>query len=354
MNAYVPQHVHFVGSIALDGPRQVFATLGRMLGQRLKRIPDGEPGARIGWVQFQWPLFRNHGAFVPDRTVDSRNNPVGKAPLCLAEGISLSEIRFGELGYAREARASYLDFVAAKKAGDLSAGVKFQVSLPTPRAIVSAAFSSAAVASVLPIYEQAMFREVADICNSIPRDELCLQWDVCVEMVAWDRGPGWRSDAVQSEAEVQKYRDGVVKDLAVICEAVPRDVDLGLHLCYGDLDGKHFFDPVDAGRMVELANAVFDAARPITYVHMPVPLSASTERFFQPLSNLRRPAKTELYLGLVQQADGASGAQKRIDLASKYTTGFGVATECGIARTRTPELVTKILETHAAVTREPA
>src|SRR5262245_45995572 len=75
--SYVPEHVHFVGSIALDGPREVFAAAGRILGRRLKRIPDGEPGARIGWVQFQWPLFRNHGAFVEDHSVDPRTKAVG-------------------------------------------------------------------------------------------------------------------------------------------------------------------------------------------------------------------------------------------------------------------------------------
>ncbi len=300
MSAYVPQYVHFVGSIALDGPRQVFATVGKALGGRLKRIPDGEPGARIGWVQFQWPLFRNHGAFAVDHSVDPRNNPVGKSPLCLADGVTPAEVHFGELGYAREARASYLDFLSAKKAGDLPANVKFQVSLPTPNAIISAAFSPRDLASVLPIYEQAMFREVEDICMSIPRHDLCLQWDVCVEMVAWDRGPGWRANVVQTDAEIQRARDEIAKSLLTTCAAVPRDVDLGLHLCYGDLDGKHFFDPADAGKMVDLSNALLSAARPITYLHMPVPLSARNETFFRPLSELKRSPATELYLGLVQ------------------------------------------------------
>lgn len=351
--SHIPQHVHFVGSIALDGPRQVFKTLGRMLGRRLKRIPDGEPGARIGWVQFQWPLFRNHGAFTVDRSVDPRNNPVGLSSLCLADGVSPSEVRFGELGYAREARASYLDFTSAKRAGDLPADVKFQVSLPTPRAIISAAFSPRDFETVLPVYEQAMFREVADICTSIPAEEVCLQWDVCVEMVAWDRGPGWLTGSVASEDQTRKERDAIARSLVTACAAVPREIDLGLHFCYGDLDGKHFFDPADAGKMVELANALFGTARPITYLHLPVPLSAAEDGFFRPLADLKRPATTELYLGLVQQADGAEGARKRIELAAKHVTGFGVATECGIARTRTPDLVTRLLETHAAITQEP-
>ena len=38
--------------------------------------------------------------------------------------------------------------------------------------------------------------------------------------------------------------------------AVPPDVELGFHLCYGDLDGKHFIEPVDASKMVEMANLI--------------------------------------------------------------------------------------------------
>jgi hypothetical protein len=33
---------------------------------------------------------------------------------------------------------------------------------------------------------------------------------------------------------------------------------------------------------------------------------------------------------------------------------FGIATECGMARQRTPELVRQLLDVHAACAREPA
>ena len=37
-------HVHLVGSIGLDTVGDVFATVGRLLGPYLKRVPDGELG----------------------------------------------------------------------------------------------------------------------------------------------------------------------------------------------------------------------------------------------------------------------------------------------------------------------
>ena len=55
----VPTKVHLVGSIALDSVEDVFRTAGGLLGHRLRRIPDGEPGGRRLWISWQYPLFRS-------------------------------------------------------------------------------------------------------------------------------------------------------------------------------------------------------------------------------------------------------------------------------------------------------
>ncbi len=52
MPEYVPEHVHLVGSIGLGVVGEVFATVAPMLGRRLRRIPDSEPGPRRLWVMF--------------------------------------------------------------------------------------------------------------------------------------------------------------------------------------------------------------------------------------------------------------------------------------------------------------
>ena len=354
MARYVPSSVHFVGSVALSGPRELFRVAGKILGPRLKRIPDGEPGARIGWVQFQWPLLRNNGAFVVDRTVDLNQSPVGLGSLCFAPGITPADIQFGELGYSREARSSYTDFIAARNAGELPRTTRFQVSLPTPRAVIHAAFSQKDRDSVLPVYEQAMFKEVGDLCSSIAHEDLCIQWDVCNEMVAWDRGPNWRTGGPLAPFDIARAKQDILDSLSRACRAIPPDVELGIHLCYGDLDAKHFFDPVDAGAMVTLANALLESAgRSVQYIHMPVPISATRDAFFQPFSQLRLSKDSELFLGLVQAVDGPVGAQQRIDMASQFVSEFGIATECGIARVRNRDAVVALLNTHAAVSRAP-
>jgi hypothetical protein len=106
--------------------------------------------------------------------------------------------------------------------------------------------------------------------------------------------------------------------------------------------------------MVEVANAVAETVnRDITYIHMPVPLYRADDAYFQPLVRLRLASGTELYLGLVH-ADGVEATNRRIAAASKYVADFGIATECGIARCRTPEVVRSLLEIYAGASLEPA
>jgi hypothetical protein len=122
------RNVHFVGSVALDTVEEVFAAIGEHCGPYLKRIPDGEPGGRRLWISWQIPVLRANPSLAP----------VGRElyPLKLADGVSPAQIHFGELGYAREARTSYQDFLTARESGQIPAGVRFQVSLPTPWAVV--------------------------------------------------------------------------------------------------------------------------------------------------------------------------------------------------------------------------
>lgn len=179
--ASVPEKVHFVGSIALDSVEDVFSEVGRACGRRLRRIPDGEPGGRRLWISWQWPVLRANPWL---RELDPQPaGRVGPPIMEVAPGTDAEEIRFGELGYAREARASYADFLAARERGVLPPGVKFQVSLPTPFAVVSPFLTPESSQLAMPAYERAMFDEVRRIADAIPREDLAIQWDVCIEMI---------------------------------------------------------------------------------------------------------------------------------------------------------------------------
>ena len=332
-------NVHLVGSIGLDSVEEIFSTVGRTLGKHLKRIPDGEVGPRRLWVSFQYPLLRSSPYLRPDPSGAVR--PTNKFPkLCLAEGVDPAEVTFGELGYAREAKGSYLDFCAARERGDIPKGVRFQVCLPTPMGVIYAFCTARDVVQIDAAYEKAMIREVERICRAIPHRDLCIQWDFCHEMIILDGQPQDHFPTVKASM------DDILQRMRRLGAAVPPDVEMGVHLCYGDFAAKHINEPRGMGPMVAVANAMAKAiARPIQYIHMPVPISRSDDAYFAALRELQFPG--ELYLGVIHAGDGVDGTRKRMAAARKYAPKFGIACECGIARARKPELVRRVLEIHA-------
>ena len=346
MTNAIPQSVHLVGSIGLDTVPEIFRTLGKGLGRRLKRVPDGEVGGRRLWVSWQYPLFRANPFLA---ATDVARPRTGFLELKIADGVDPKDIAFGELGYAREARASYLDFLKAKERRELPPNVRFQVCLPTPLAVVNSFCTTQDAPLIERAYEQAMLAEVAAVCEAIPHQDLCLQWDICIEMVFWD-GQDYQGRTRRADIT----RETILERTQRICAAIPADVELGIHLCYGDFEAKHFVEPRDAGKMVEFANALAAAIKhPLAYVHMPVPINRTDDDFFAPLADLRLAQDTEVYLGVVHGADGKDGTNRRIAAAANYLKDFGIACECGIARARRPDLVSAILEVHAQTSREP-
>jgi hypothetical protein len=347
MSESIPSEVHLVGSIGLDSVDDVFKIAGRTLGRRLKRIPDGEQGPRRLWISFQYPFLLASPFLRPDPGGAARKNS-GFRLLVLADGVAPQELRFGELGYAREARASYQDFLAARERGDLPQHIRFQVCLPTPMAVIRGFCTGKDVAAIERAYEAAMIREAETICRAIPHRDLCIQWDVCYEMIAWDGQPQ------DFFPPITVSKDEIIAPFPRLCAAIPAEVELGFHLCYGDFGAKHAIEPKDAGRLVEISNALAKAvSHPIGYIHMPVPMARSDEAYFKPLADLQLNAATKLYLGVVH-SDGAEATRQRITAAGKYVKDFGIATECGMARQRTPDLVKKLLDVHAACAHEPA
>src|SRR5215472_2420527 len=262
----LPDKVHLVGSVTLDSAADVFRTCGKGLGRRLRRIPDGETGPRRVCLMWQYWMFVSHPAL-------QANGNITDAPFAwriyrLAEGANPADLHFGALGYAHEARASYLDFLAARQAGELAQNIKFQVCLPTPYA-VSATFCPGRDRIHIEVaYTQAMLRELATICTTIPHADLAIQWDICFEMLAWDG-----QTKAFTPPDLQDIEGELVARIKRLCDMVPADVDVGVHLCYGDPDGKHLVEPRDAGKEVTFANAIANAiTRPLTFLHMPVPI----------------------------------------------------------------------------------
>lgn len=342
------QGAHLVGSINFDDAETTMRTAAEHLGDRLKRIPDGEVGERFHWIVFQADrlgqaegIERVGDQPIPLRMLDMR-------PVRLAEGVRAEDLELPSLGYADAAIESYAVFERLQAEGVIPAGTRFQVSLPTPLGVVGSFVWATDRAEFEPVYEAALAAELQRILAEIPHERLAIQWDAALEFAILE-------EQVSFTGQPYEWFDdawtGTSERLARQIDRVPADVEVGVHLCYGDVAEKHFVEPGDTAKLVRFANLVAEqAARPLTWLHLPVPIERDDDAYLEPLAQLTIPAETELYLGLVHREDGPEGAAQRIETATRHLARpFGVATECGFGRA--PEGTTvPLFETHRAVT----
>ncbi|WP_194420551.1 hypothetical protein [Microbacterium abyssi] len=341
-----PQGALLVGSVNYDDAETTIRTSVALLGGHLKRIPDGEVGKRFHWIMFQPDVLGQADGIerVGEEPIPFKAG-LDARPLRIADGVDAASITLPPLGYADAAIESYRVFARLRDEGAVPDGIRFQVSLPTPVAVVSSFFSGDDRAAIEPVYAGALVAEVNEILTAIPHDELAIQWDVASELGIIEHASGY--GAVMDAWWEGDPFDGLVSRLAALVDAVPVDVEVGVHLCYGDAGERHFIEPTDAGTLVRFANAVIAAAsRSLSWLHLPVPIARDDAEYFAPLAGLA--PVDELYLGLVHREDGAEGAARRIAAASAVVPEFGVATECGIGRA--PAGSTEgVLRTHAEV-----
>jgi hypothetical protein len=316
-----------VGSVPLANATEVFSESATRLGELIPRIPDGETGVRTMWILCQKEVMAKTKNLKIHHQFDIAP---GVAQTVYEVADPSKPVEFPALNYADR------QFTELKKVGKIATATKFQVSLPTAVAVLSGFIVSESQALVEKPYTEALKKEVDEIARAIPHQELAIQLDVAHEVLFL---AGWKL-----ETFIDRSKEGLLRRIVDLGNAVPSDIDLGFHLCYGDPGHKHLVEPSDLGLSVELANAIVDrSSRPVQWIHMPVPQNRQ-----EPLKNLRLPPTTELYLGLVHLTDGVAGARSRVETAKRYRPEFGVACECGFGR-RNPETVLPLLDLHREV-----
>jgi hypothetical protein len=339
-----------VGSVNLPDAESTIRAAAEILGDRLRRIPDGEPGDRFHWIAFQPDILARTSGLerIGAEPVLVKNLDV--RPLRIADGVTAADLRLPPLGYADAAIGSWGVFSRLREDGVVPAGTRFQVSLPTPAAVVGAFIAAEDRAAFEPVYAAAIHRELDRILEAIPHDQLAIQWDTAVEF-AFIEGSGYED---RFGGAYQPWFDdvwrGVIDRAVDQARHVPAEVQLGYHLCYGDAGEKHFLEPADTTHLARVVRELVAAApRRIDWFHLPVPIERDDDAYVAPLDGLALPDGTELYLGLVHREDGIAGAERRIAAASSHVEAFGVATECGCGRAPRDETL-PLLETHRAVT----
>ena len=330
--------VHLVGSVPLASTEVVLRTVAAEIGDRLRRIPDGETGPRSDWIVWQLPIFTAQPALevVPPALGSWRPLPRVR----LADEQHPERVRFDTLGYADAAIASYRTFARLKRDGVVPVACRFQISLPTPLAPVCAFVVPEHQRLLEPLYEAQLLAELAVLLDEVPHDQLAIQWDTNFEFGMLEGVfPVWFDDV----------KGGILERLLRLSRHVPHDVELGYHFCYGDVQHRHHTDPADARRLVEVANALAASlGRPLNWLHMPVPRERLDETYYTPLAELRLRPETELYLGLVHYTDGVDGSGRRLEIARRFIGEFGIATECGWGR-RARATLGPLLEIHRSL-----
>jgi hypothetical protein len=335
--------LYFAGSVPLPDSNAVFHALNDEVGQFLRRMPDGETGERTLWIKFQQQMLLEHPAIERDEAqpplpVKQADGTVHRhiQPLRLKPSANIEAVEF-DTGYDRAALASYGTFRALRQAGTIAPDVRLQVALPTPMATGLMYVSPTGREDYLRAYERSLLKALQGILGAIPHAELSIQFDVCQEVLLFEDYFPLRED---------NYRTSVFQQFGRLGAAVPDDVELGFHLCYGSPGDQPLLRLADARALAELMKGITDfVPRSVEFIHIPVPRQADAS-FYEPLQGWRRPPQTRLYLGLLQ-FDDEIGNRARIDVARRAIGEFGVGAECGFGRTD-PARVPTILAGHRA------
>jgi hypothetical protein len=246
-----------------------------------------------------------------------------------------------DTGYVRPALESYAAFVRLRKEGVIPRHVRFQVTLATPMATGFMYVSPVGRDRYLRAYERSLLFDLEGIVAGIPRRDLSIQFDVCQEVLMFEN---------YFPVAEPDHKAKVFAQLGRLADAVPGDVDLGFHLCYGSPGDQPLVRLRDAGVLTEIMNGIAAGVpRRVDFIHVPVPKEAGTA-FFEPLRDWEGSSDTRLYLGLLQEGD-VLGNRARITAARSVVPDFGVAAECGFGR-RDPSHVSAILATHGQAARD--
>jgi len=346
-----PSSIHFNGGINLVDAETVMREVASRVPAGVRRMPDGETGERQQWVWFQLAKLWETPGIEKAGTIDQTTGYEQMPKVRLTPGVDPDSVEWPDLGYAEAYAQSFQIFRRLQEAGTMPSGVRFQVEYPTPLATINTWVVAEDQERLEPAYERALFADLDRLIGRLPHEAIAVQWDVAVEIGilerAFEAGPGQNFDAI-------------VDRLVRCAGRVPRDVPVGLHLCYGDYQHSHYKEPESLELQVRLANGVTSGSqRSINWIAFTVPQYQRASAYFAPLGELRVPPDTELNFALVpyhpaQQEPGTTGEQVRLideHLASRpdgYPGQWGICTECGMARAEREE-IPQLLDLHREI-----
>ncbi len=329
-----------VGSIPLETAEEVFRAVGAPLGKYLAYLPDGEVGDRQYWIDgIAYRVLNGHPELetlrrpAPDANGVESWRPLGRHDqfqFRVRPGVAA--VRFGDpgwrLGFTRDAVASYFVFRQLKKDGVIPAHVRFQVCIPLTYSAIASFFPDEADhARIVPGFTAALAAEVAKMVEKIPPADLAIQWDLAIENRHVEA-----KLAQEGAAAGMREAARLMEPARAVAAAMPRQVALGYHSCFGTLEGWPSRQPRDLSGSVMLLNAAVAASgRRVDFLHIPT-LGSAEEAFFAPLKTLDAGG-ARVYLGAIHHMHDAAGLRAQLAAARKFLPAFGLSAPCGFGRT---------------------
>ena len=255
------------------------------------------------------------------------------------------KIRFADLKYGSFATESYQVFRGLRDEGVVPPGVRFQMSLPSPHSSIDGCFEDPDQWPDLYVaYIEGIRGEIRKALETIPAEELVIQWDVALEFLDLFMGEKrWLRfwPKLTPEEKFQRHAE----QLDELWQGIPDETLLGVHWCFGTWGGWPMAALPDLELCVRMSNeAKRRFRRRLDYVHMPV-VREPDEAFFAPLDRLDI-GDTKVFLGMVHHTDGIEDFRRRRDLARKHLSSFGIGSVCGYGRLN-PKQLHDVLRIHA-------
>lgn len=319
--------VFFVGSIPGDDAEAVFRRCATLVGERTFAFPDGEFGPRQMWCGgLGEMIYADHPQL--ERLPEDGYLPFG----AYEPRAGVAEVSFDEqYPYTRYALESHRTFRRLRDAGELPAGARFQVSLPTSHAAIGSHFSEPSRRrGLIDAWARAMRRGYDDMLAEIPAEDLAVQLDYCLEFVDIHGDTPEEASLAPGASQAEKIRAYTEpRYVAPMSESLPEQVALGYHICAGTFPKWPLSELEDLSLVVAIANALIESTpRRVDFLHLPVMAEADAS-YFAPLRDLTPGPK--VFLGL-ECRDGADALRRRSEAARQHVEDFGIAHFCGYGR----------------------
>ena len=252
----------------------------------------------------------------------------------------VEQVRFGDpgwrLGYARDAINSYFVFNTLREKGRLPAHLRFQVRCRRSTACCHrGSFPTSPISTRSSPGTKPHLRPRSPRSSRKSRTRIWRSSGTAPAKSAM-------STAISRSSRARARSSAIRVSSRGFRAAIPEDVALGYHLCFGTLGGWPRFMPPDLGAAVDLANALDrDSPPPRRLAAHPACSTAATTRSLRRWRSCVRARRASISGSSTTWSASPTGSRRPADTLPD----FGLAAYCGLGRVPPTQMPT-VLDEH--------